>query len=336
MNTNTLFDIAGIGNAIVDVVVTVAPEFLAEHGMPLGGMVLVDDALAGRLLNAAGASGRQSSGGSAANTIAGIGALGGRCAFIGKVREDPMGHVFRKDMHALGVAFTTSTLGAEGPASARCLVMVTPDAQRTMATFLGASVLLTPADVDAAVISGAAITYLEGYLFDPEHAKAAFRRAVELAHAAERRVALTLSDPFCVARHRDDFLALVEMGVDILFANEVEIASLLGTSDLNEIRARLSKHCAITVVTRSERGSVILTSDAMIDVAPARVGTVVDTTGAGDLYASGFLFGVIKGYSLARCGALASLCAAEAISHYGARPHTSLLALAARHGLASP
>ncbi len=328
------FDVLGIGNAIVDIVATTTDSFLDEHSLAKGSMQLVDDATAARLTGAIG-TGVESSGGSAANTIAGLASLGARCAFIGKTRDDRLGRVFRADIRELDVLFTTSAL-ADGAATARCLVLVTPDAQRTMATFLGASSLLGPEDVDEATVGIAAITYLEGYLFDPPHAKAAFRRAVELAHVAGKRVALTLSDPFCVERHRADFLALVDMGVDILFANEMEIASLLGTTDLEKIRARLSPHCAISVITRSERGSAVVTASEVIEIPATLIGPVVDTTGAGDLYAAGFLFAVAKGLALREGGLLGSLCAAEAISHFGARPHTSLRALASKHGISLP
>ncbi len=332
MNNAMLYDVAGIGNAIVDVVVQVEPAFLDQHALPLGAMVLVDAVRARQLLDAAGASGRQSSGGSAANTIAGLASLGARCAYIGKLRDDSMGAAFRQDLRQLGVAFATSALD-HGAATANCLVLVTPDAQRTMATYLGASVELGPRDVEPAVVGAASITYLEGYLFDPPQAKAAFRRAVELSHGAGQRVALTLSDAFCVERHRADFMALVEMGVDILFANQAEITALLGSGDPDLIRQRLSPHCQLTVVTRSEHGSVIIGADAVHEIAPFRLGPVVDTTGAGDLYASGFLYGLTHGLELPDCGALASLCAAEVISHFGARPQTSLRALATEHGL---
>ncbi len=328
------FDVLGIGNAIVDIVATTSGAFLDEHGLSKGSMQLVDDTTAARLSAAIGR-GVESSGGSAANTIAGVASLGARGAFIGKTCDDRLGRVFRQDIGALDVYFETDALTG-GPATARCLVFVTQDAQRTMATFLGASSLLGPDDVDAVTVGKAAITYLEGYLFDPPLAKAAFRRAVELAHVSGRRVALTLSDPFCVERHRADFLALLQMGVDIVFANESEIASLLATTDLEEIRARLSSHCAISVITRSERGSAVVTANELIEVAATTIGPVVDTTGAGDLYAAGFLFGLTKGMPLRECGALGSLCAAEAISHLGARPQTSLRALAQAHDLYPP
>ena len=334
MNTQPKFDVAGIGNAIVDIVAPASRAFLAEHGLGSGTMQLVDDATATRLQQAIGA-GTQSSGGSAANTIAGLASLGARCAFMGKTADDALGESFGKDIRALGVHFPSEPLAAPA-ATARGLVLVPPDAQRTMATFLGASSQLGPQDVDATTIAGAAIIYLEGYLFDPPQAKLAFRRAVDLAHAAGGRVALTLSDPFCVDRHREDFLALIEKGIDILFANEAEIASLLGTTSLDSIQARLAPHCGISVITQSERGSAVVTEDAVQTVAAVTIGPLVDTTGAGDLYASGFLFGLAKGLDLRASAALGSLCAAEAISHYGARPLQSLQALAASHSLYPP
>jgi len=325
------FDVVGIGNAIVDVVATTSSAFLEEHELTKGRMILVDEATAARLYSAMG-QGIESSGGSAANTIAGLASLGSRGAFIGKTRDDQLGEVFRHDLHALGIHFPTLPL-CEGPSTARCLVLVTPDAHRTLVTFLGAATQLTPDDVDVASIRGAAITYLEGYLFDPPLAKAAFRRALELAHAAGNRVALTLSDPLCVERHRDDFLALLREGVDVLFANEAEITKLLGTDKTNEIRSALSSDVGIVVITRSERGSQVVTADDIHEIGPLSLGPVLDTTGAGDLYASGFLHGLAKGFELTRCGKLGSFCAAEAISHFGARPQSSLRALAATYGI---
>jgi len=327
----TQFDVVGIGNAIVDVVAMTTSAFLEEHELTKGAMLLVDEATAARIYGAMG-QGIETSGGSAANTIAGLASLGARCGFIGKTCDDQLGEVFRHDLRALGIHFPTTPLRG-APSTARCLVLVTPDAHRTMATFLGAATQLTPDDVDAATIRSAAITYLEGYLFDPPLAKAAFRRARELAHAAGKRVALTLSDAFCVERHRDDFLALLRSGVDVLFANETEIMKLLGSDQAAVIRARLSSDVGITVITRSERGSLVVTAGEMQEIASVPLAPVLDTTGAGDLYASGFLYGLATGFDLARCGKLASLCAAEAISHFGARPQSSLRALAATYAI---
>lgn len=331
--STTQFDLVGIGNAIVDVVATTTSAFLEQHDLAKGRMILIDDATATRVYGAMGPA-IEYSGGSAANTIAGLASLGGRGAFIGKTRDDQLGEVFRHDLKALGVHFPTPPL-REGPATGRSLILVTPDAHRTMATYLGAATQLTPDDVDTATIRSSAITYLEGYLFDPPSAKTAFRRALELAHAAGNRVALTLSDALCVERHRDDFLALLRSGVDVLFANESEITRLIGSDEIAEIRRRLSAEVVITVITRSERGSQIVTATEAHDIATVPLGPVVDTTGAGDLYASGFLYGLAKGFDLARCGKLGSLCAAEVIGHFGARPQSSLRALAATHGLIS-
>jgi sugar/nucleoside kinase (ribokinase family) len=325
------FDVVGIGNAIVDVVATTTSAFLEQNELAKGRMILIDDATATRIYDAMGQA-IEYSGGSAANTIAGLASLGGRGAFIGKTRDDQLGEVFRHDLKALGVHFPTPPL-REGPATARSFILVTPDAHRTMATYLGAATQLTPDDVDAATIRGAAITYLEGYLFDPPLAKSAFRRALEIAHAAGNRVALTLSDALCVERHRDDFLALLRSGVDVLFANESEIKRLIGSDRITDIRSQLSSEVAITVITRSEHGSQIVTAAEEHDIATVSLGPVLDTTGAGDLYASGFLFGLAQGFDLARCGKLGSLCAAEVISHFGARPQSSLRALAATYGL---
>lgn len=325
------FDVVGIGNAIVDVVATTTSVFLEQHDLAKGRMILIDDDAATRIYGAMGQA-IEYSGGSAANTIAGLASLGGRGAFIGKTRDDQLGEVFRHDLKALGVHFPTPPL-QQGPATARSFILVTPDAHRTMATYLGAATQLTPDDVDAATIRSAAITYLEGYLFDPPLAKSAFRRALELAHAAGNRVALTLSDAFCVERHRGDFLALLRSGVDVLFANESEIKRLIGSDRVADIRSQLSSEVAITVITRSEHGSQIVTAGEEHDIATVPLAPVLDTTGAGDLYASGFLYGLAQGFDLARCGKLGSLCAAEVIGNFGARPQSSLRALATTYGL---
>ena len=293
-------------------------------------MQLVDAARAEALYAAMGP-GIEMSGGSAGNTIAGIASLGGKAAYIGKVAEDQLGAVYRHDMRAIGVRFDSTPL-RQGPPTARCLILVTPDAHRTMSTFLGACVELGPEDVDAALIRSAQVLYLEGYLFDPPRAKQAFRKAAELAHAAGRKVSLTLSDSFCVERYRDEFRALVEGHVDILFANESEIGALY-RSDFDQALAAVRGKCEIAVLTRSERGSVVATADAVHSISAERVERVLDTTGAGDLYASGFLFGLTHGRDLATCGRLGSLCAAEIIGHYGPRPETSLERLAKARGL---
>ena len=324
-------DVAGIGNAIVDVIAHADESFLANESFAKGSMTLIDAARADALYAKIGPA-IESSGGSAGNTMAGIASLGGKGAYIGKVRDDLLGQVFHHDITAIGIRFETPPAG-EGPSTARCLVLVTGDGQRTMGTYLGACVDLGPEDIDPAIVSAAQVTYLEGYLFDPPRAKEAFRKAARLAHQAGRRVALSLSDPFCVGRHRDDFIALVSGEIDILFANEAEICSLYQTEDFDAAAAAVRGHVKIAALTRSAAGSVILTPDDIHYVAPARVEHVVDTTGAGDLYASGVLFGLTRGLPLPTCGAIGSLCAAEIISHVGARPEAALDKLVASAGL---
>jgi sugar/nucleoside kinase (ribokinase family) len=325
-------DVVGIGNAIVDVIAQATDGFLADQGLVKGTMALVDGARAEGLYALMGP-GVEMSGGSAANTLAGLASLGGRGAFIGRVRDDQLGQVFRHDLTAIGVRFETPS-AVTGPSTARCLILVTPDAQRTMNTFLGACADLGPEDIDAALIAGAQVTYLEGSLFDPPRAKAAFRRAAELAHAAGGKVSLTLSDPFCVARHRAEFRDLVTRHIDILFANEVEICSLFETEDFAAAAQAVRGHCEIAALTRSAAGSLVVTASDTHLIPAAPVARVVDTTGAGDLYASGFLYGLTRGRDLTVCGRLGSLCAAEAISHVGARPAVPLAALAEKAGLA--
>jgi sugar/nucleoside kinase (ribokinase family) len=325
-------DVVGIGNAIVDVIAQAEEAFIAEQGLTKGTMALIDAARAEALYAAMGP-GLEMSGGSAGNTMAGIAALGGKGAYIGKVRDDQLGAVFRHDITAGGVRFTTEPARSGAP-TARCLILVTPDAQRTMNTFLGACVDLGPEDIHPDLIASAQVTYLEGYLFDPPRAKEAFRKAAGIAHEAGRKVALSLSDPFCVGRHRAEFRDLVEAHIDILFANEVELCSLYETEDFDQAAAQVRGHCEIAALTRSEKGSVIVTREETHRVAAAPVAKVVDTTGAGDLYASGFLYGLTRGRGLEICGALGSLCAAEVISHFGARPETALTELARGAGLA--
>ncbi|MFA5121955.1 adenosine kinase [Zavarzinia sp.] len=321
--TASRFDVLGIGNAIVDVLSPADDAFLDREGLVKGSMTLIDaaaaEALYGRM-----AAGVEASGGSAANTLAGIAGLGGAAAFVGRVRDDALGKVFAHDIRAVGVSFE-SAAASEGPGTARCLVMVTPDAQRTMATYLGACVGLGPDDVDPGLVASAEITYLEGYLWDPENGKAAFRKAITCAHEAGRRVALSLSDAFCVHRWRAEFLDLVSAGgVDILFANEGEISALFETGDF-DTALQATRALGITAaLTRSEKGSVILGGDEVHVIDAAVPEKVIDSTGAGDLYAAGFLFGLTHDLGLARSARLGSLCAAEVLSHYGPRPQVNL------------
>ena len=320
------FDILGIGNAIVDVVAPVAEAFISRHGMRKGGMTLIDAAGAAAIY-AAMPPGQESSGGSAANTCAVAAGLGARTAYLGRVADDQLGGVFRHDITAAGVHFPTPPLVGGAP-TARCLILVTPDGQRTMNTYLGACVSFGEAEVDAAAVAAAAVVYLEGYLFDEPAAQAAFRRAAALAHAAGRQVALTLSDAFCVDRHRSAFRALVRGHIDILFANAAELCSLYEQSDLAAAIAAARAEVALAAVTRSEQGSIVVCGEATATV-PAAPAGVVDTTGAGDAYAAGFLVALTAGRGLAACARLGSLAAAEVIGHYGARLLHDLRAAAA-------
>ncbi len=329
--SNTKYDVIGIGNAIVDIIARCDEAFLANHGMAKGFMQLISASQADDLYGAMGTAVEQS-GGSAANTCAGIASLGGTCGFIGRVARDRFGDVFAHDIRAIGVAYDTPPSGA-GLATARCLVLVTPDGERTMNTFLGASTELGERDIGKDMIGSAKITYLEGYLFDKEDAKAAFHQAAALARAAGRKVALTLSDAFCVDRHREDFLRLVRGGVDILFANEMEITALYQLNAFDDALGAVRAECEIAVLTRSEAGSVIISGNETIAVPAERIDKVADATGAGDLYAAGFLHGLTQGADLAVCGRLGALAAGEVISHLGARPGVSLRELAKAKGL---
>jgi sugar/nucleoside kinase (ribokinase family) len=315
------YDILGIGNALVDVVARADDAFLSRHDMHKGAMILIDTATADAIY-AAMPPGLESSGGSVANTCAVAAGLGARVAYIGKVADDQLGEVFRHDINAVGVHFPTPPLSGGAP-TARCLILVTPDGQRTMNTFLGACVTLGEDDVDPALVAASAITYLEGYLFDPPAAQAAFRRAANTAHAAGRRVALSLSDAFCVNRHRAAFLDLVANHVDILFANETEITALYERNSFAEAAEAARYDVALAVLTRSEAGSLILQGNEAVTVAAVST-KVLDTTGAGDAYAAGFLAGLTSGKSLNMCGRMGSIAAAEIISHYGARPEADL------------
>ena len=320
------FDILGIGNAIVDVVSPTDHDFLSRHAMRAGSMALIDEAAA-HALTAAMPPGRQSSGGSAANTCAVAAGLGARAAYIGKVAADPLGQVFTHDIAAAGVHFATPPLH-EGAPTARCLILVTPDGQRTMNTFLGASVAFGPHDVDEALIADSAVLYLEGYLFDPPAAQAAFRAAARAARIARRQVALSLSDAFCVDRHRAAFRALLA-DVDILFANEAEITSLYEANRFDDAADAARADVPLAALTRAEAGSLILRGAERVTI-PAEPAQVIDTTGAGDAYAAGFLTAYTAARPLPACGRLASLAAAEVIAHYGARPETDLSGLLAR------
>ena len=318
-------NVVTIGNAIVDVIAHADDDFLAAQKMDKGAMILIDEARAEEIYAAMGP-GIESSGGSAGNTAAGIASFGAPVGYIGKIKDDFLGKVFRHDISAAGVNFPTAA-ATDGPATARCLILVTPDAQRTMNTFLGACVNLTPEDIDRELIESAQITYMEGYLFDPPKAQEAFRTAAAIAHNAGRKVSVTLSDTFCVDRHRAAFLDLVEHHTDVLFANEHELNALFQTDDFDTAIAEIRKLTEIAAVTRSEKGSIVISKDQIHEVAAAPVSRVVDTTGAGDLYAAGFLYGLTTGAPLAQCGHLGSLAAAEIIGHFGGRPEISLKTL---------
>ncbi len=325
-------DVLAIGNAIVDVIARAEDDFLHAHKIQRGGMTLIDEARAESLYTAMGP-GRIVSGGSAANTIAGVASFGGKGAFFGKVRDDELGKLYRHDLTSLGVAFDTAA-ASEGPTTARCLIIVTPDGQRSMSTYLGACQGLSTADVDPETVKGSAFVYLEGYLWDPPAAKEAFRAAADIAHAAGRKVALTLSDSFCVDRWRDEFLMLIRNGVvDVVFANEHELKSLYLTGDVDAAIAALREEDILGVVTRSENGAIAVTREETVSVPAFPVAQVVDTTGAGDLFAAGFLYGLARERDARDCLRLGALAAAEIISHIGARPEAGLADLARQNGL---
>jgi sugar/nucleoside kinase (ribokinase family) len=325
-------DVVGIGNAIVDIIARCDDAFLARHGCTKGSMRLVDAATASKLYADMG-SAIEMSGGSVANTMVGIASFGGRAGFVGKTADDQFGHVFAHDIRAAGVTFTTTPAPKGSEPTGRCLVLVTPDGQRTMSTFLGVSPQLGGGEVDSELVGSARIVYLEGYLFDRPEAKAAFRQAAEIAAKAGRQVALSLSDPFCVDRHRLEFLDFIRASVDILFANEAEITSLYQAQSFDAATRGAQADTRLAVLTRSEKGSVILSEGKTLAIAAAPVPEVVDTTGAGDLYAAGFLYGIARGRDVAVAGKLGSLAAAEIISHIGARPARSLRDLAGAAGL---
>lgn len=325
------FDVTGIGNAIVDIIGRCDDAYLAKIGADKGSMRLVDASAIAKIYSGMGPA-TEMSGGSAANTIAGVASFGGKAGFIGKVADDEFGRIFSHDIRSIGVNFASAPVAGSQPTS-RSLILVTPDGERTMNTYLGISTDLDHGQIDGDLIADSAILYLEGYLFDRDDAKAAFRAALAQAKRADRKVALTLSDGFCVDRHRAEFLDLIQSGVDILFANEKEIMSLYETGIFDDAANRASRDTKLAVLTRSAKGSIILNEGTTTKIDAVRIDEVVDTTGAGDLYAAGFLYGYSQGHSLETCGKLASLAAAEVISHVGARPQAGLAQLACEKGL---
>jgi sugar/nucleoside kinase (ribokinase family) len=327
--TKPTYDVVAIGNAIVDILAQADDAFLAAEGMNKGSMQLVFSPAEADALYAKMGPGREVSGGSAANTAAGIAALGGTCGFIGQVADDQLGSVFAHDVRAVGIRFDTAPRAGE-PTTARCLIFVTPDGQRTMNTFLGASQFLPESALDRDMIADAAILYLEGYLWDPEEPRQAMRAAIEVARGAGRKVAFTLSDVFCISRHGGDFRALLADGmIDILFANENELLALAEVEDFEDAVARIAPQVPTLVVTRSERGAIAVVDGERVAVAAEPIDAVVDTTGAGDLFAAGFLHGQAQGHDLAKSLRMGAICAAEIISHYGARPNADLKQLIA-------
>ncbi|HVX74530.1 MAG TPA: adenosine kinase [Bradyrhizobium sp.] len=330
--TAAKYDVLGIGNAIFDVLVQTDEGFLASHGMAKGSMALIDETRAASIYRDMGPA-TMMSGGSAANTIVGLANLGARAAYVGKVRDDEIGRAYVHDIRAAKVAFDTKP-ASDGPATGCSYILVTPDGERTMNTYLGAAQELMPADIDPAQIEAASIVYLEGYLWDPKSAKEAFVKAATIAHGAGRQVALTLSDAFCVDRYRDEFLELMRNGtVDLIFANEAELHSLYQTSDFDTALNQLQKDTGLGVVTRSEKGCVVASADGIIAVPAFPIEKMIDTTGAGDLFAAGFLLGLVRNAGYENAGRLGALAAAEVIQHIGARPQVSLKELAQQNGL---
>ncbi len=325
------YDVVALGNAIVDVIAQADEAFLQREGLVKGAMGLIDEGRAHALYGAM-AQGLETSGGSAGNTVVGVASLGGRAAYIGKVADDQLGEVFAHDMAAVGVDYATAPL-VGGPATARSLINVTADGERTMSTFLGASVALTAADVAPALIRAAKIVYLEGYLFDPDGGRAAFARAAEIARDVGAKVAMTLSDAFVVDRHRVGLLAFMAEAVDVVFANESEVKALFETDDFDAATRALASRVKIAAVTRGPAGSVVLSGGETVAVGAEPVAKVIDTTGAGDQYAAGFLHGLAHGRPLEHCAKLGHLAAGEVIGHYGPRPQTALKVLAAARGL---
>ncbi len=319
------YDVVGIGNALVDVIAHASEEFLTAHGLVKGSMELIDTDRAVELYEALGTA-VEMSGGSAANTMCGVASLGGRAAYVGKVSTDDLGSVFGHDLAAVGVAFRAGRVTSDVP-TGRCIIVVTPDAQRTMSTYLGVSSLLHPDDLDEDAIAAGAVLYMEGYLFDRDDAKAAFRRAAAIAHENGRKVSLTLSDSFCVDRHREDFIDLVCDSVDVLFGNDAELRALYQVDELSEAIGEVRQYCELVAVTTGAAGSQIVTPDGIVEVPAEPVRRVLDTTGAGDLYAAGFLYGYTQGLPLPECGRIGSIAAAEVISHVGPRPLVPLKTL---------
>ncbi|MBU1209841.1 MAG: adenosine kinase [Alphaproteobacteria bacterium] len=329
--SDTRYDVIGIGNAIVDIIGRCDDDFLTRHDAPKGHMRLVDAPTIAALYADMGPA-VEISGGSAANTLVGVSSFGGNGAFIGKVADDEFGKIFAHDIRAAGVTFNSKAVNGKDPTS-RSLILVTPDGERTMNTFLGISTDIDDGEVDPDAIEAAKIVYLEGYLFDRPDAKAAFRQAVKIAKGAGRKVALTLSDGFCVDRHRGEFIELIRDGIDILLANEDEIVSLYETADFEEAARRTMADTELAALTRSALGSTIISKGERIEIPVDPVAKVEDSTGAGDLYAAGFLYGIATGKDLATAGRLGSIAAAEVISHVGARPESNLAELARRKGV---
>ncbi|WP_320674309.1 adenosine kinase [Prochlorococcus sp. MIT 1341] len=322
-------DVVGIGNAIVDVLVQTTDNFLETHNLIKGSMTLVDEVEAQKLYQESGP-GIETSGGSAANTIAGIAILGGKSSFIGRVRDDQLGKIFLHDIRSVGANFETP-FSRKGPGTARCLILVTPDAQRTMCTHLGVSVQLEPEDLDLSIIKDSKVVYLEGYLWDNDAAKRAFIAAAKTSQESGGHVALSLSDSFCVHRHRESFLELVNNHIDILFANEDEITSLFKSSNIESAIKELKKCCNIAIVTRGEAGSIVLEGENLYEISAFKIGKLIDTTGAGDLYAGGFLYAYTQGKPLQECGEIGSICAGRIVTQLGSRSQTSLKELLRRY-----
>jgi sugar/nucleoside kinase (ribokinase family) len=329
--TDCRFDVLTIGNAIVDVIAKVEDDFVTRENLVKGSMNLIDETRAETLYAHMGPA-TEVSGGSAGNTAAGIASFGARAAYFGKVRDDQLGRIFSHDMTAQGVHFASEP-ATEGPATARSFILVTPDGERTMNTYLGACVNLDPSDIDASVVRDTRVTYMEGYLYDKPAAMEAFREASRVARSANRLTSITLSDSFCVERHRAEFLDLIRRQIDIVFANETELKSLYQTQNYAGAVDAIRKDCAVAVLTRSEKGSMVVRGNETVEVQAHHVKQVMDVTGAGDLYASGFLYGFTRDFDLARCARLGGLAAAEVISHVGARPLVSLRELALQERL---